>query len=115
MPRNNADFHGVTFSHQEGSLNTVVVAKHPTAGVIGTLGLVGSENPRVSWLDVHPDWRRKGVATGMWKYAQEQGLNPSHSTTRTPDGDSWAKSLGEPLPENMLQPENSNPNFSQWK
>jgi len=35
--------------------------------------------------------RRNGVATGMWNFAREQGLNPQHSDIQTKDGRGWAR------------------------
>ena len=59
-------------------------------------------------VQIDPNWRRKGAATKMWRYAQ--GLSqakpgvipaPAHSEERTPAGDKWAKSTGDPVPENI--------------
>lgn len=122
MGRNNADLHGIAFETHTTTLNTIVKARHPEHGLVGELGLSGgtmlspsADGMRVMWLDVHPNHRRKGIATGMWNYAKQQGYNPVHSSQRTPDGEAWAKSLDGPLPENRLEPEKANPNFSQWK
>jgi GNAT superfamily N-acetyltransferase len=45
--------------------------------------------------------QRKGIATAMWNHAQqlssETGITPPvHAPARTPEGDSWAKSVGGP-------------------
>ena len=60
---------------------------------------------QVGWLDldknigvvnevyVKEEHQNKGIATGMWKYAQGAGLNPNHSDTRSELGDAWAHSL----------------------
>lgn len=55
----------------------------------------------IASIDVEPKYQRRGVATGMWNYANASGLEPSpaHSITRTPagkggGGDSWAKKVG---------------------
>ena len=55
------------------------------------------------YIKVPAEYRRQGVATRLWKSAQEHAREsglPSltHSQYRTNDGDSWAKSLGEELP-----------------
>ena len=42
---------------------------------------------------VKEEHQNKGIATGMWKYAQKAGLNPAHSDTRSESGDIWAESL----------------------
>lgn len=41
--------------------------------------------------------RRQGVATRLWRLAEERGAR--HSRWRTIDGQRWALSLGDPLPE----------------
>jgi GNAT superfamily N-acetyltransferase len=57
-------------------------------------------------INVDPEHRRKGVATGMWNYALAQGgkhdpnlrqpvSNVTHSENRTRAGDKWAKSTGK--------------------
>jgi GNAT superfamily N-acetyltransferase len=45
---------------------------------------------------VEPDFRRQGVATEMWDYANRQGLNPVHSPVvdQTAAGQAWVASLG---------------------
>ena len=62
-------------------------------------------------LQVHPEHRRRGVASGMWDFAQRQakpqtpGLDyaddvvaPKHSSERTDVGDAFAKSVGGKVP-----------------
>ena len=72
---------------------------------------------QVGWLDldkgtgvvnevyVKEKHQGKGIATGMWQHAQESGLNPRHSDTRSESGDAWAQSLYQkglaPEPESM--------------
>ena len=49
------------------------------------------------------DYRRNGIATAMWAIAEELlGIRPRHSTNRTPEGEAWAQSLGEKLPERSV-------------
>lgn len=48
---------------------------------------------------VETSQRRKGYATFLWRYAQFHGYAPKHSAERTVDGQAWAASLNEPLPE----------------
>ena len=105
MTRNNADFHGIDFSHlirDDGAI--LISANHPEHGRVGTLELEPEWSPsvpkrQVRSLLVKKDFRRKGVATGLWNYAERAGLNPEHSPQRTKEGDLWAKSLGTPLPK----------------
>jgi hypothetical protein len=118
MAANNADFHGYTFELHEGPVNHVITARTSDRKRVGELGL-GKFGPSagLSWITVHPDWRRKGVATAMWRHANDlhsQGIlekKPEMSDYRTIDGDNWAKSLGEDIPENRMPPEDSNPKY----
>jgi GNAT superfamily N-acetyltransferase len=98
MTRNNADFHGVKFTHKDhGGFGALIQAVHPNEGVIGHM-LIGHTN-ELRNIMVNPEFQRKGIATGMWKYAKSQGYNPEHSMDRTDEGDAWAKSLGEVTPK----------------
>jgi hypothetical protein len=99
MGANNADFHGVDFSHKSLNYGEVMVeASHPELGFLGSMriGKFGD----VKDIRVGEPHRRKGVATGMWNYAKQQGLNPEHSDSRTKDGDAWAATTGDFVPEN---------------
>lgn len=99
MGRNNADFHGVEFSHKEQPYGEVVIeAAHPEHGYLGSMRL--SKFGEVKDVRVGEPHRRKGVATGMWNYAKQQGFNPEHSDSRTPEGNKWAESTGDYLPSN---------------
>ena len=59
----------------------------------------------VSDVAVSPNFRRRGVATGMWNEAYRLNaqdpdiVSPSHSSSRTDEGDAWARSVGGELPE----------------
>jgi hypothetical protein len=52
-------------------------------------------------LNVNPEHQRKGLATAMWDHAKSLGINPQHSNVRSRQGDAWAKSTGDPVPENV--------------
>jgi GNAT superfamily N-acetyltransferase len=103
MGRNNADFEGVTISHEvirpEHKDNTIEIrATHPERGRIGRLGLtneMAGVGRMVGTVQVAPEFQRKGIATAMWKYAKEQGFNPVHSPNQSPSGKPWAKAVGE--------------------
>ena len=56
-------------------------------------------------IEVSPEHRRKGLATAALKHSQTVARAsrgaipiPSHSPSRTPEGDAWAKSTGDTLP-----------------
>jgi GNAT superfamily N-acetyltransferase len=55
------------------------------------------------YIKVPVEYRRRGIATRLWKSAQQYALHSglpalSHSQYRTKEGDAWAQSLGEKLP-----------------
>jgi GNAT superfamily N-acetyltransferase len=54
----------------------------------------------VGQIFVEPAYRRQGIATEMWNYANRQGLNPAHSPAvdQTAAGKAWVASLGNPRP-----------------
>jgi GNAT superfamily N-acetyltransferase len=54
----------------------------------------------VGQVFVEPDFRRQGIATEMWNYANREGLNPVHSPVadQTAAGKAWIASLGTPRP-----------------
>lgn len=55
----------------------------------------------ITSLYVYPAWRRKGIATQMLKHARTH--HPvTHSLFRTADGEAWALSTGDPLPNNQF-------------
>jgi GNAT superfamily N-acetyltransferase len=68
----------------------------------------GNEVARIVWHDtngeieklfVDPQHRRKGLATSLFNMAQWLNPAPKHSAWRTDDGDAWAKSITNDLPE----------------
>lgn len=44
-------------------------------------------------------FRRHGIATALLRVAREREPCIKHSSVRTNDGEKWARSLGDPLPE----------------
>ena len=99
MGRNNADFSGVTFSHEDtGKHSDVLVnATHPEQGIIGQLhlGFQRSDGGRkVRNVFVKPEFQRKGIATALWNHATASGLNPQHSPeAQTEEGKAWAEKI----------------------
>ena len=45
-------------------------------------------------VDVHPAYRRQGVATAMWHVAKDAGFDPNHGSQQTRDGKAWADTVG---------------------
>jgi len=80
--------------------HAVVSAQHPDGREVGfmELGPDSGRGRRVMDVQVHAEHRRKGVATGLWNHAKEQGLDPVHSSERTKAGDRWAQSVGDYYP-----------------
>ena len=58
---------------------------------IGVLQL--GDSGEIAHVEVEDDHQRKGVATSLWKHAQEIGLNPSHSGIMSDEGYKWAKAI----------------------
>ena len=66
-------------------------------------------------IEVDYEHRRKGLATAMWNFGEKiatqnygKGVNkhipvPEHSVFRTPAGDAWAKSTGDPVPDIVFE------------
>jgi len=99
MTRNNADFHNITFSRRMDDDWIIIEANHPELGKVGTMSLREEDSNKfrtVANVDVPSEYRRKGVATSMWKYAKESGLNPKHDyIEQTDEGKAWAKQVGD--------------------
>lgn len=105
MGANNADFHGLTITHQELPYDEMLVtASHPDHGEIAHMQLSkehgGLGGRVVIEVQTAVPFQRKGIATSMWKYAETNGLKPLHSSSRTEAGDNFAKSVGGYLPIN---------------
>lgn len=58
----------------------------------------------IQGLGVHPEHRRKGVATAMLEAAHAAGASPVHSSARSDAGDAWARSVGTDVPERTTSP-----------
>ena len=99
MGRNNADFQGVTVTHEPMGIDMMVRAHHPEHGQIGWMRLHSldpAKNGReVRMVRVNDEFQRKGVAKAMWDYAKNAGLQPLHSTITTKEGSAWAKAVGD--------------------
>lgn len=49
----------------------------------------------VDMVKTKDGFKRKGIATGMWKHAKKRGLKPIHSDAQSPAGAGWAKKVGD--------------------
>lgn len=96
---------GVQFQTESGLHGPVVIASHPEHGEIGYMELgpeLSSGIRKVQDINVAEPHRRRGIATGMWKHAEESGLQPSHSSMRTEAGDKWARRVGNYFPPDEI-------------
>jgi ribosomal protein S18 acetylase RimI-like enzyme len=55
----------------------------------------GLEGHLISHIEVHPELRRRGIATALFKAAKNNGINPIHAIDKTPEGDVWSKAVGD--------------------
>lgn len=100
MFREGIGSHVLEIATHEDAIGRTTVLVRSGEEVIGSLALSSprpwQENARmVIMVEVHPDYRRQGIATGMWRYAKAQGLNPTHELIKTEDGDAWSKAVGD--------------------
>lgn len=75
----------------------VIEAKNKQGEVIGRLRLEVDGTCYGIW--VAEDYRRQGIATKLWEFAELFQYEPKHTAERTIDGNEWAKSLNQELPE----------------
>jgi ribosomal protein S18 acetylase RimI-like enzyme len=101
-----ADHLGAQFDYQ-GTVD--MGERHPWHVMVARaegqeIGHMHWNNRHIGSLEVEPEYRRQGVATGMWQEAQrlaETNKNvpaPQHSSDRTNMGTAWAKAVGGRLP-----------------
>jgi GNAT superfamily N-acetyltransferase len=82
-----------------------VVAETNDGDYAGNLEWYSRGNNHISDIFVEGNYRREGVATGMFNYAHEMAKTtrgvqpPKHSPDRTDEGDAWAKSTGKRVPQ----------------
>jgi ribosomal protein S18 acetylase RimI-like enzyme len=99
MGRNNGDFHGLRHSMMAINKSTNrVVAIHDEQSV-GSLDW-DAKTGEVEFIHVHPNYRRKGVATSMWKHAKANAesmgmVEPTHSEDISEQGKAWAEKVGD--------------------
>jgi GNAT superfamily N-acetyltransferase len=73
--------------------HTAFTATSPEGDDVGTMMI--DHTGEVTRIDVEPEHRRKGVATGMWNYARSQGHTIRHSDMQTEEGRAWASAVGD--------------------
>lgn len=91
--RNGEFFQGRVSHEHDPDIGGVTISAHEGEEQVGSMDLRG--NGSVSYLSVKTRHQRKGVATAMWMYAKDNGLNPQHSPqSQTPEGKTWANKVG---------------------
>lgn len=80
-----------TYEMYKASGRITIQATHtPSREVIGSAFIYGNVMKSI-WVD--PDYRRQGVATGMWRFAEASELHPVHADSQTELGRLWIASL----------------------
>ena len=107
MGRNNADFHGATFTHSRSG-GFVDVKAQLKGEDVGFLTFRDNDG-RVEDIGVDDEHQQKGIGTGMWRHAQmlhktgQIPVAPQHSDYRTPEGEAFAQSVGGHIPKNTAE------------
>jgi hypothetical protein len=81
------------FNKGDATGSHVIEAYLGKTGPVGHLEW-GAQTGKVLNVQVEPDHQRKGLATAMWKLAQNTGvIKPVHSLGISDQGQKWKKSL----------------------
>lgn len=84
----------------------IIEAHAPEGHRVGFMSWMGSAPHAIERIEVNPSHQRKGLASAMWNWAQENARpKPKHSRQRTDQGDAWARSVGGPMPRRQAQHE----------
>ena len=73
--------------------------------VIGKLDWNATKSGQIADVFVEKPFRRRGIATEMFKHAQHISSQfddvppPTHNDRRTDEGDAWARSVGGVIPQ----------------
>ena len=89
----------------EGGDLTMITARRrkKDLGVLVLHNAPGKVNHgQIAGVEVHPNHRRKGLATAMYQHAQREGIAPVHNSMRTDLGEAWAKGVGGHRPDRRV-------------
>ncbi len=83
----------------QGPLGHLTIYAFLSDQVVGYLELKdprpGLDGRLISHIEVHPELRRQGIASRLFQAAKAAGINPVHALDKTPEGESWATSVGD--------------------
>lgn len=93
----------ISYSTADGGRSRAWTAREHADDIapLGTL-IIDGRTSEIMYISTHPKHRRKGIATALRAAAVADGFPPVHSPFRTPEGDAWARSTGDPLPTAIL-------------
>lgn len=81
----------IQFSLERSAGDLIVMARRNGVAVGHLAWRIHTREVRYVW--VSPDYRRRGIATGMWTYASTAPVVPKHSSDLSEDGKAWVASL----------------------
>lgn len=103
MGRSNADFHGIAYDYAKvGGLH--YVEAQSSGGKIGSINWE-HDTGKITGVYVKPEYRRKGVATGLYNEAvrlskaSDDIPTPKHTSDLSDEGEAWVHSLNKPIPK----------------
>jgi GNAT superfamily N-acetyltransferase len=103
MGRSFSNFHGITYTYSDmGDLHYIEARSGDKK--IGTINWE-NDTGNITGLHVHPDFRRKGVATGLYNEAvrlskgSDDIPTPRITSDRSDEGEAWAQSLKQRIPK----------------
>jgi len=98
--------HEVTYHHGSMGFGTSAhnLSMHDSDGnFVATMGL--DHTGRIQHIETHPEMRRQGLATKLYKFGHELHDDipsipaPTHSESRTGSGNAWAHAVGGDVPK----------------
>jgi len=103
MGRSFSNFHGISYSYSNmGDLHYIEARSADKK--VGTINWE-HDTGKITGIHVQPEFRRKGVATGLYNEAVRLSKTsgdiptPKITSDRSDDGEAWATSLNTRLPK----------------
>lgn len=86
-------------SQSRGMTHIDAVRRKTNVGGLRIVNEPGAADHGEIWgVEVAQHYRRKGIATAMYKEAKRRNIPIKHSSVRTDAGDAWAKKVGGEVP-----------------